>query len=299
LKSLRKRNKVPRKSNPSSTVEKREVDFLKIGIYIFLILASMPIFLGFLWLFIGSVSKSLTYGIIPEGFSFKNWRFLWEKPYPSWPDIWLVSLNTLFLAFGVMIIVVAVSTMAGYVISRMKFPGRSFLLASTLILHAFPAITLLIGLYYVLRVLNLLDSVMGVILARAGLFIPFAIWIMKGFFDGISWDMEMSALIDGASRFQVFRKIMLPMVGPGIAGISIFAFITGWSEFIFVITFIRKPSAWTLTSYVNSVIANWRFVDFGLLAATSLFYVGPVLLFFIFTQKYLMQITVGGMKGGR
>jgi len=299
LKSLRKRNKVPRRSDPVVRGEKREVDFLKIGIYAFLFLASLPIFLGFLWLFIGSVSKSLTYGIIPEGFSLRNWRFLWKIPYPGYPDVWLTLLNTLFLAFGVMIIVVAVSTMAGYVISRMKFPGRSFLLASTLILHAFPAITLLIGLYYVLRVLNLLDSVMGVILAKAGLFIPFAIWIMKGFFDGVSWDMEMSALIDGASRFQVFRKIMLPMVGPGIAGISIFAFITGWSEFIFVITFIRKPSAWTLTSYVNSIIGDFRFVDFGLLAAISLFYVMPVLLFFIFTQKYLMQITVGGLKGGR
>ncbi len=298
MKSLRRGDKVPRKSNPPSGVEKR-VDFLKIGIYVFLILVSMPIFLGFLWLFIGSVSKNLTYGIVPQGFSLKNWRFLWKIPYPGYPDIWLTFLNTLFLAFGVMIIVVVVSTMAGYVISRMKFPGRSLLLASTLILHAFPAITLLIGLYYVLRVLHLLDSVIGVILAKAGLFIPFAIWVMKGFFDGISWDVEMSALIDGASRFQVFRKIVLPMVGPGIAGISIFAFITGWSEFIFVITFIRKPSAWTFTSYVNSVISDYRFADFGLLAATSLFYVMPVLLFFIFTQKYLMRITVGGMKGGR
>ncbi|MFQ5835842.1 MAG: hypothetical protein ACE5HR_07970, partial [bacterium] len=95
MKSLRKRNKVPRKSNPPSTVEKREADFLKIGIYTFLFLASLPIFLGFLWLFIGSVSKSLTYGIIPEGFSLKNWRFLWERPYPSWPTIWLASINTL------------------------------------------------------------------------------------------------------------------------------------------------------------------------------------------------------------
>jgi len=299
LKLLKRQDKAPKKFNSSLFEEKRRVNFLKIGIYILLILASLPIFLGFLWLFIGSISEDLTYGIIPTGFSLKNWRFLWERPYPSWPDIWLALLNTLFLAFGVTIIVVMVSTMAGYVISRMRFPGRSFLLVSILVLHAFPGISLLIGLYYVLRVLHLLDSVPGVILAKAGLFIPFAVWVMKGFFDGISWDMEMSALIDGASRFQVWRKIMLPLVGPGIAGISIFAFITGWSEFIFVITFIRKPSAWTLTSYVNSVIANWRFVDFGLLAATSLFYVMPVFLFFIFTQKYLMQITIGGMKGGR
>ena len=184
-------------------------------------------------------------------------------------------------------------------ISRMKFPGRSLLLTSTLVLHAFPAITLLIGLYYVLRVLGLLDSVIGVILARAGLFVPFGIWVMKGFFDGISWDVEMSALIDGASRFQVFRKIAVPMVGPGITGISIFAFISGWSEFIFAVTFIRKPSAWTLASYVNAIIGGYRFADYGLLAAVALFYVMPVLLFFIFAQKYLMQITVGGMKGGR
>jgi len=298
LKSLRRRDRVSRKSNLPLRVEKRRVDFLKIGIYVFLSLVSLPIFLGFFWLFIGSVSKGLVYGIIPEGFSLKNWRFLWEIPF-GYPSIWLAFSNSLFLAFGVMVLAVTVSTLAGYVISRMKFPGRSFLLASTLILHAFPAVSLLIGLYYVLRVLHLLDSVIGVILATAGLFMPFAIWVMKGFFDGISWDMEMSALIDGASRFQVFRKIVLPMVRPGIGGISIFAFITGWSEFIFTITFIRKPSAWTLTSYVNSAIGDYQFTDYGLLAATSLFYLIPVLLFFILTQKYLMQVTVGGMKGGR
>lgn len=298
MKLLKRQHRVSKKFNLLAE-GRRKVNFLKIGIYIFLILASLPIFLGFLWLFVGSFSENLTYGIIPTGFSLKNWRFLWERPYPSWPDIWLALLNTLFLAFGVTVIVVVISTMAGYVISRIKFPGRSFLLVSTLILHAFPGISLLIGLYYVLRVLHLLDSVIGVILAKAGLFTPFAIWVMKGFFDSVSWDMEMSALIDGATRFQAWRKVVLPLVGPGIAGISIFAFISGWSEFIFVITFIRKSSAWTLTSYVNSVIANWRFVDFGLLAATSLFYVMPVFLFFIFTQKYLMQITVGGMKGGR
>lgn len=299
MKSLRRGAKVPRKSNPSLKVEKPKVNFLKIGIYVFLILISLPIFLGFFWLFISSVSETLTYGIIPDGFTVKNWRFLWEVVYPHFPGIWPTFLNTLFLGFGVMVLAVTVSTMGGYVISRMKFPGRSLLLTSTLVLHAFPAITLLIGLYYVLRVLGLLDSVIGVILARAGLFVPFGIWVMKGFFDGISWDVEMSALIDGASRFQVFRKIAVPMVAPGITGISIFAFISGWSEYIFIVTFIRKPSAWTLASYVNAIIGGYRFADYGLLAAVALFYVMPVLLFFIFAQKYLMQITVGGMKGGR
>jgi len=200
---------------------------------------------------------------------------------------------------GVTVIVVSVSTLAGYVISRMKFPGRSFLLASTLVLHAFPAITLLIALYYILKTLNLLDTITGVVLAKAGFFTPFGIWIMKGFFDGISWDMEMSALIDGATRFQAWHKVMLPIVKPGIAAISIFSFLMGWSEYIFVITFNRSYYSWTLTSYISAIVSDYRFSDYGLLAAVSLFYMVPVILFFIFTQKYLMEITLGGMKGGR
>ncbi|HAJ33215.1 MAG TPA: carbohydrate ABC transporter permease [Candidatus Atribacteria bacterium] len=289
-------------NNEKINRRKRKVNFRELGIIIFLTIISIGIVMGYFWLFAGSFSGELVYGIFPKSFTLKNWRFLWENPFPEnpdWPSIWPILLNTLYLGLGVTIIVVSVSTLAAYVISRMKFPGRSFLLASTLILHAFPAITLLIALYYILKTLNLLDTITGVVLAKAGFFIPFGIWIMKGFFDGISWDMEMSALIDGATRFQAWHKVMLPIVKPGIAAISIFSFLMGWSEYIFVITFNRSYSSWTLTSYISAILSDYRFSDYGLLAAVSLFYMVPVILFFIFTQKYLMKITLGGMKGGR
>lgn len=289
-------------NNKTINRRKRKVNFRELGIIIFLTIISIGIVLGYFWLFAGSFSGELVYGIIPKSFTLKNWRFLWENPFsenPDWPSIWPILLNTLYLGLGVTIIVVLVSTLAGYVISRMKFPGRSFLLASTLVLHAFPAITLLIALYYILKALNLLDTITGVVLAKAGFFTPFGIWIMKGFFDGISWDMEMSALIDGATRFQAWHKVMLPIVKPGIAAISIFSFLMGWSEYIFVITFNRSYSSWTLTSYISAIVSDYRFSDYGLLAAVSLFYMVPVILFFIFTQKYLMEITLGGIKGGR
>jgi len=289
-------------NNEKINRRKRKVNFREVGIFVFLIIISVGIVLGYFWLFAGSFSGELVYGIIPKGFSLKSWRFLWENPFPGnpdWPSIWPILFNTLYLGLGVTVIVVSVSTLAGYVISRMKFPGRSFLLASTLVLHAFPAITLLIALYYILRALNLLDTITGVVLAKAGFFTPFGIWIMKGFFDGISWDMEMSALIDGATRFQAWHKVMLPIVKPGIAAISIFSFLMGWSEYIFVITFNRSYSSWTLTSYISAIVSDYRFSDYGLLAAVSLFYMVPVILFFIFTQKYLMEITLGGIKGGR
>lgn len=270
-------------------------------IVILMIILSLPIYLGYLWVISGSFSQKLSQGILPLGLTFKNFRFLWENPFPinpDWPSIWPILLNTLYLGFGVMIISVSVSTLAGYVISRMNFKGRKAILASTLILHSFPAITLLIALYYILRYMHLLNTILGVMLARAGFFIPFGVWVMKGFFDGIPWDIEMSALIDGATRFQAWRKVILPMAKPGIAAISIFSFLTGWSEYIFVVTFNRSYSSWTLSSYINAVISDFRFSDYGLVAAVSLFYILPVLLFFIFSQKYLMKVTVGGMKGG-
>ncbi len=289
-------------NNMTISRRKGKVNFREVSILVFLIIISVGIVLGYFWLFAGSFSGELIYGIVPKGLSLTNWRFLWENPFPEnpdWPSIWPILFNTLYLGLGVTIIVVSVSTLGGYVISRMRFPGRSFLLASTLVLHAFPAITLLIALYYILKTLNLLDTISGVVLAKAGFFTPFGIWIMKGFFDSISWDMEMSALIDGATRFQAWRKVMLPIVKPGIAAISIFSFLMGWSEYIFVVTFNRSYSSWTLTSYISAIVSDYRFSDYGLLAAASLFYMVPVILFFIFTQKYLMEITLGGIKGGR
>ncbi|MFQ5793519.1 MAG: carbohydrate ABC transporter permease [Candidatus Bipolaricaulia bacterium] len=278
--------------------EKRKERALRTSIYTFLIVAALPIFLGYAWIFIASFSKGLTWGIIPNGLTIENWRFLWKPPTQAMPIVWPVFWNTMYLGLGTALVTVLLSTPTGYAISRLKVPGRKLFLGLTLILHAFPGISLLIALFWVLQRLHMLNSVTGVILVNAGLMAPFAIWVMKGFFDGIPWDVEMSALVDGATRFQTWYRVMLPQVRPGIFAISIFAFIAGWSTFIYVLVFILKKQGWTLSSYVFAVLGNFRFVDFGLLAATAVFYVIPVLLFFLFTNKYLMKVTVGGMKGG-
>jgi inositol-phosphate transport system permease protein len=278
--------------------ERQKERILKASIYTFLIVAALPIFLGYAWIFVASFSKGLTWGIIPNGLTTENWRFLWKQPTPAMPIVWPVFLNTLYLGLGTALVTVVLSTPTGYAISRLKAPGRKTFLGLTLILHAFPGISLLIALFWVLDSINMLNRVEGVILVNAGLIAPFAIWVMKGFFDGIPWDIEMSALVDGATRFQTWYKVMLPQVRPGIFAISIFSFIMGWSTFIYVLVFILKEQGWTLSSYVFGVLGNFQFVDFGLLAAAAVFYVVPVLFFFLFTNKYLMKVTVGGMKGG-
>lgn len=278
--------------------ERRQQRLLTVVIYGFLILVTLPLIIGYGWLLLNSFSTELAYGVWPAGFTTKHWRFLTQPPSNYYPDLWRTTWNTLWLAVGMTVTMVAVSTPTAYVLSRMKFRGRNAFLALTLVLHAFPGITLLIATYYVLRALGLLNSIPGVFLVKAALMLPLGIWVMKGFYDAISWDVEMSALVDGASRIQTWYKVMLPQVMPGIASISIFSFIYGWSEYIYVITFIQDKNSWTLASYINAIVGDFRFLDYGLLSATALFYILPVLLFFLFTQKYLMKVTIGGTKGG-
>ena len=286
----------------------RKETYRNIVICIFLTIVAIPIIFGYTRLFVSSFSTEVTmkYGFIPKSLSFQNWRFLTGEgradgkydPIANFPNIYLCLTNTLYLAIGVTIVVSSMSVLVGYVLSRFKFLGRAVTLSSTLILHSFPAVSLMIGLYYVLNVVHLTDRVLGIILAKGGLTIPFGIWVMKGFFDDVPWDIEMSALIDGATRLQTLYKVLLPMVFPGIAAISILAFISGWSEYLFVYTFLRSSGSWTLTSYIVGALGELGVADYGLLAAGSTFYMLPVLLFFLFTQKYLMRVSVGGMKGG-
>lgn len=278
--------------------EKQKDRLLKVLMYSFLTVTALPIFLGYAWLFVASFSKGLTWGLIPNGLTIKHWRFLWQEPAVAMPIVWPVFLNTLLLGVGTASLTVAVAAPTGYALSRLKMPGRRIFLSLTLILHAFPGVSLLIALFWVLQSLHMLNSIIGVMIVNAGLMAPFSIWVMKGFFDGIPWDIEMSALVDGANRFQVWHRVMLPQVRAGIFAISIFSFIMGWSTFIYVLVFILKKQGWTLSSYVYAILGNWRFVDFGFLAASSVFFIIPVLLFFVFTNKYLMKVTIGGMKGG-
>jgi len=278
--------------------ERRRQKAVSVAAYAFLISVSLPLVAGYGWLILNSFSSELAHGVWPSGFTLKHWRFLVESPLPDYPDLWRTTWNTVWLASGVAVTVVAVSIPTAYALSRVKFRGRSAILALALVLNAFPGITLLIATNYVLRALGLLNSIPGVLLVKAALMTPLGIWVMKGFYDAVSWDVEMSALVDGASRIQAWYKVMLPQVMPGVAAIAVFSFIYGWSEYIYVVTFIQDGAAWTLAGYINAIVGDFRFLDYGLLSAAALFYIAPVLLLFLFAQKYLMRVTTGGTKGG-
>jgi inositol-phosphate transport system permease protein len=283
--------------------------------YMALIVFSIPIFLGFLWLIITTFSTR-TEGLKSLGWTLSNWSFLYKSPFgPNFPSIWLATLNTFLLATIMTTIVVFVSSMSAYALSRMKFAGRKGFLSATLILHAFPSVTLLIPIYFVLRWITKIpiighgipliggfgfNTIGGVALVMVAFQLPFGVWIMKGFFDNISWDMERSALIDGASRFQVWWKILMPNIKPGIAALSIFAFISAWNAYIIPFTFTvgRAGKTTVLSVYLQNFISESVMTEWNMVAAVGLFQLIPVLIFFFFTQEALLNIYGGGTKGG-
>ncbi|MCH7588158.1 MAG: carbohydrate ABC transporter permease [Chloroflexi bacterium] len=268
--------------------------------YLLLVISVVPIMVGYLWLLINSFSTR-TEGLLPVGeLTLNNWSFLLETPFGrGYPSIWRVTLNTFLIASFMTITVVLVSSLAGYALSRLNFPGRRQFLSLTLILHAFPSVTLLIGIFFVLRTLSLYNTLIGVGLVMVGFEMPFGIWLMKGFFDNVSWDMERAALIDGASRLQVWWQIIIPTLKPGIAALAIFAFVSGWNAWLVPKTFtIGAGKQATLSVYLQNFQGDTVAVDWGTVTAVGLFQLIPVALFFIFTQDLLLSIYAGGAKGG-
>ncbi len=267
--------------------------------YIILVITVVPIFVGYVWLVINSFSVS-TEGLRSTGFTLSNWSFLWEAPFGrGYPSIWRVTFNTFMIAISMTFFVVVVSSLAGYALSRQNFRGRKSFLSGTLVLHAFPSVTLLIGIYFVLRTLKLYNTTLGVALVMIGFELPFGIWLMKGFFDNVSWDMERAALIDGASRLRVWWEIIMPTIKPGIAALAIFAFISGWNAWLIPKTFtIGAGQNATLSVYLNNFMGDTVAVQWGMVTAVGLFQLIPVAIFFIFTQDLLLSIYAGGAKGG-
>jgi inositol-phosphate transport system permease protein len=284
----------------------------KIVAVLVLVALTFPIVIGYGWVVIATFSTRI-FGLKPVdaegklgGLTLENWAFLKDK------EIWRTAANSLTLAIGITLGTIFVASTAGYALSRVKFPGRKVFLQTALVLHAFPAITLLIGLYFVLRFMSNIpilgkgvpvvgglgyNTLGGVILISVGFQLPLGIWLMKGFFDNLSWDLECAALIDGCSRFRAWRQILLPQIQPGIAALSILSFISGWNEFLIPYIFLISQKNVVIATYLMGLLNEKTPAGYNVVAAVGLFQLFPILIFFIFNQKYLLRIFSGGIKG--
>jgi len=263
---------------------------------LFLGVLTSPLILMYVYLFVDTVTNTAPGDLLPNEFTLEHWRFLTET-LPGKPSIWVATWNTFLFASATTLIVLAVASAAGYSLSRLQLPARSYFLGGILVLHAFPTVTLLIAIFLILQMLGLYNTLIGVILVKISLELPFGIWIMKGFYDTVPWEIEMAGIQDGATRFQVWTKLVLPQVKPAILALGIISFLAGWSEFILPLVLAPDNKVQVLSVYLAALIQDDNNFDMNLFKSVGVFYVLPVMILFVFFQNKLMNIYSGGSKG--
>lgn len=205
--------------------------------------------------------------------------------------------NSLFIALATTTLSLILGTLGAYSLSRFRYPGRHTLGRLVLFTYMFPSTLLVIPLFVLMTRLQLVNSHAGLIISYTTFLLPFILWLLKGFFDGLPMDMEEAALVDGCNRLQALHHIVLPLAAPGVAAASMVAFLSAWNEYLFASVFILSDRLRTLPVGIASYVTG-EYVLWGeMLAATTLVSI-PVVIFAGLTQRYLVAgLTAGAVKG--
>lgn len=205
--------------------------------------------------------------------------------------------NTILIAGGTTVLSLAIGTLAGYALSRYRFWGWGIYGNTLLIVQMFPGVMLGIPLFLIFTRLSLVDSLWSLLITYMTFALAFSVWMLKGYFDGIPREIEEAALMDGASRLGVLWRIILPLSGPGVATVAVFAFLLAWNEFFFAYIFLVSDKNFTLQmglyTFINQFFTRWEY-----LMTASVLTTLPVLLFFFAMQRYLTRGLIAGATKG-
>jgi arabinogalactan oligomer/maltooligosaccharide transport system permease protein len=230
--------------------------------------------------------------IIPEHATFDAYRvLLTERGFLLW------MRNSLIVALGTTLLGVALAATAGYALSRFHFRGRTWSLYAFLLTQMFPVTMLLLPLYILLRKLQLIDTLGGLMIAYVTTALPFCVWTLKGYYDTIPRELEEAALLDGMSRAGAFLRVTLPLSAPALAITALFAFLSGWSEFIVARVILANPNYYTLPLGLAGLAGIFQ-TEWANYAAGSVLVCLPVVALFLALNRFLVSgLTLGGVKG--
>ena len=221
----------------------------------------------------------------------ENFRTVFGPPYHLGDKLW----NSTVVAGVTVLIAIPLATMAAYSFSRFRMRGERVMFVAILATQFVPAVVIVLPFFLLFRDLGLLDTRTGLILVNLAIVMPFAIWMIKGFIDGIPMDTEEAALVDGSSRLQVIRNVVLPMAAPGIVTAGIFCFIIAWNEFLFALI-LTNNKAVTLTVGLQFFKAEEGDL-WNLLAAAGIIIMVPMFLLALVIQKHFVQgMTMGAVR---
>jgi multiple sugar transport system permease protein len=207
--------------------------------------------------------------------------------------------NSAIVALTTTALALAVGSFCAYAIARLHFRGKAFLLALILSITTFPGIAIAAPLFKLWTDINIYNTLIGLIIPYLTFALPLAIYIMVSFFREIPRDLEEAALVDGATHFQAFRKVVLPLAAPGLATAGILTFIFAWNEFLWAITLTSSPTARTVPAAIAFFTGSTQFeVPLGTISAASVTISIPLILLVLFFQKRIVAgLTAGAVKG--
>ena len=205
--------------------------------------------------------------------------------------------NTLLVATSTTLLALVFGSLSAYAFTRFRFTGSDMLPLFYLVMRMLPRFVLVIPYYLLMRQLGLLNTSSALILAYTSFSLPFVIWLMIGFFKEIPIELEEAGMVDGCTRLQVFLRIVVPLVAPGMAATAIFAFLLGWNELLFSLVLAGRDSR-TLPNIAVAVQTTDRGIEWGVLNATGSLVLLPVIVMALLVQRHMIKgMTMGAVKG--
>lgn len=280
------------------------LDFsLKKILFIFIIIViicivNFPIY----WMFRTSIQPVTSVvdndiSILPTSFDFSSYKKIWNSlDYASHIKFKNSLINSFLVVGSSMIISVILAIFAGYSLARYRYRGKKIISQGILYVYMFPRMMFVIPLLILIIKLHLYNTLTSLVIVYCTFSLPYSIWMMQGYFQSIPKELEEAAMIDGCSRFEAFRKIILPLVVPGISATAIYAFILGWNNVLYPLTFISLDTKQVVSvgfmSLISGDVTPWQ----GVMAASVLSSI-PVVILFLFLQKSLVKgLTAGSVK---
>jgi len=232
------------------------------------------------------------YDLIPLSITFDNFVAAINQPG------FITHLtNSLIVTLGAVACSLVAGVLAAFPLARLRFRGRKGFLLLVLIAQMAPMEALFIPMFLLMQDAGLLNQLPSLLLVYFAMTLPFTVWTLRGFVQGIPFELEEAAMVDGCGRFAAFRRVILPLLGPGLVATSVFAFITAWNEFLYALVFMRDSDKQTLPVWLSSFRTVFG-TDWGAIMASSVLYALPALVFFMIVQRKLVSgMTAGALKG--